>query len=93
MKHFATFKLNSLLFNHINDFYYGLEENQEMFENHQPNDNRLSKQHKVFKLILEQNDNKLHFALNSRQHEIAYLRYVSKQILQFLLPENVHKCR
>ena len=54
---------------------------------------RISKQNEILKLILQQNENGVHFALNSRHHELAYLRQASKQLLQFLLPDYILKCK
>ena len=98
MKHFATFKLNTILFNHINEFYSCLESHPDIFydefgwKNASPKE-KLAKQHEIVKLILKENENSSHYALNSRHHELAYLRHTSKQILQFLLPDDVLKCR
>lgn len=54
---------------------------------------RISKQHEFFKLVIEQSEKKSHFALKSRNHELMYFRQICKQILPFLLPENVYKCK
>jgi hypothetical protein len=58
------------------------------------NEKRVEKQHELFKLMQQNNcDAQDHIALYSRKHETAYLRQLCKQILPFILPENVLKCR
>ena len=53
-------------------------------------DERVARQHELFKIISQ--DNEAHFAVNSRKHELIYLRQTSKKILGYLLPENMLKC-
>ena len=93
MKHFATFKLNTILFNHITDLTKCYQANMDQFKDLNSLEDRLSKQHDIFKLIVEQNEGNCHFALKSRKHELIYLRQICKQILPFLLPDSVSKCK
>ena len=93
MSHFATYKLNTILFNHINDLIKCYENNLDSLNDLKTLKDRISKQHELFKLITEKNEVRSHFALQSRKHELVYLRQVCKQILPFLLPENVCKCK
>lgn len=102
INHFATFKLNTVLFNHINDFYFCHAD----YLNSSSTDlqtltksQRIALQHELLKHIINRNDlntesgSSGHIALNSRQHELAYLRQISKRILPLLLPNHVLKCR
>lgn len=55
-------------------------------------------QHDFLKFIQDRNEQEDgsdcgHFALKSRQHELVYLRQVTKKILPFLLPGSILKCR
>ena len=93
LNHFATFKLNTILFNHINDLTRCHQDNISQFSHVKTFKDRLAKQHDLFKLIVEKNEGSCHFALKSRKHELIYLRQICKQILPFLLPESVQKCK
>lgn len=96
MNYFVTFKLNTLIFNHINDFndFYQNSENSNDLKNLESHQQRLDKQFEIIKLILHQNnDSQAHVAISSRKHELAYLRHAVKQILPFLLPESISKSR
>lgn len=96
LKHFATFKLNSLLYNHISDFYScSMQANTKLIDLKQVKslDERVLKQHELFKQILNKNELNSHYALISRQHELTYLRHISKQLLIFLLPDYVLNCK
>ena len=93
LNHFVTFKLNTILFNHINDFIKCYENNLELLRDLNTLKVRIAKQHELVKLVFEQSDRKPHFTLKSRRHELVYLRQICKQILPFLLPENVFKCK
>jgi hypothetical protein len=98
LNHFSTFKLNTILFNHINEFYSCVESHPDLFYDEAGWKNasleeKLAKQDEILKRMLKENENSVHYALSSRQHELTYLRHTSKQILTFLLPEDVLKCR
>ena len=93
LNYFACFNLNTILLNHVNEFYCCMADkhslNMEEFR-HLSLDERVSRQHELFKAVSHEND--AHFALNSRKHELIYLRQTSKKILAFLLPEHMLKC-
>ncbi len=95
MNDFVTFKLNTLLHNHIHDFIKCYESSTE-FKNLKNLQERLSKQNDLFKLIVQENvsiNSNVHFAMSSRKHELVYLRQVCKKILPFLLPDNVSRSK
>lgn len=84
-----------MLYNHIHDFVKCYQASTE-FKNLKTSQERLSKQNYLFKLIVQENisiNSNVHFALNSRKHELVYLRHICKKILPFLLPDNVSKSK
>ena len=96
MQRLFTYKLNSILFNHIKDFASGAS----MPENNTPNattttmQDRVARQHDLLKAIVETSTGgECHVALQSRHHELSYLRTLCKQMLPLLLPDYVHKCK
>ncbi len=83
--------MNSILYNHFHDFY---QTNQNVNIENLTQRKRIELQHQIFKQMLQNNiDSQDHIALHSRKHELAYLRQIAKQVLPFLLPENVLKCK
>lgn len=92
--------MNTILFNHINDFNEFCKNNSSLINNDVnrtnllTNKQRLEKQFEIFKVLMQQNCDTLnHFALSSRRNEIAYLRQMCKQAMPFLLPDTILKCR
>lgn len=95
INHLVTFRLNTILYNHISDFS---ELNSiKSFKNLKKPDNlndRIKIQFELLKLITQTVDkSQLHFALTSRKNELKYLRQISKQILANLLPQHISKCK
>ncbi len=95
LNHFVTYKLNTVLFNHIKDFA-NLYNSSSDLKSFSTIEERLTNQHKIFRLLMSNSDSNeeiCHFALKSRKHELAYLRQACKQILPFVLPEYITKCK
>jgi sorting nexin-14 len=83
----------------MNDFYRCHEEHlaNESLQTLTP-EQRIKMQHDFLKFMVNKNEEEDvggsgHFALKSRQHELVYLRQVTKQIFPLLLPSNILKCR
>ncbi len=100
VNYFAVYKLNTILANHISDFYFCHEaflKSQQKDLQNLTQEQRIAIQHELLRNIAVRNESHSpeggHFALTSRQHELVYLRQTSKKILPFLLPNHVVKCR
>ncbi len=100
INYFATYKLNTILANHINDFYFCHEDylhSQQKDLQDLNEKQRITIQHELLKNIITRNESQTgeggHFALASRHHELVYLRQMSKKILPFILPNHIVKCR
>ncbi|CAF0709444.1 unnamed protein product [Brachionus calyciflorus] len=93
LKHLITFRLNSIIYNHISDFNE-LYKNDENFKNSNTPNERLEKQFELFKKLVEINEkNQFHFTLTSRKNELKYLKQLCNQVLPFILPDHILKCR
>lgn len=90
-------KFNTLLYNHLSDFSEFYKNHAEQFNLSRTSlsaNKRIEKQFEIFKLIMKKNPDKcIHFALTSRENEIVYLKKMCKQVLTFLLPDYILKCR
>ncbi len=87
--------MNTILFNHIKDFANVYNSSSDL-KSFNTIEQRLAKQHEIFKLLIfnsDSNEETCHFALKSRKHELAYLRQTCKQMLPFVLPEYITKCK
>ncbi|RNA09819.1 sorting nexin-14 isoform X1, partial [Brachionus plicatilis] len=85
--HFITFRINSILFNHVSEF-----ENTSIFYSNSKE--RLDHQFELLEKIREAREIKsVHTALTSRDEELKYLRKISKKIFSYLFPEHILKCR
>lgn len=85
--HFITFRINSILYNHVAEF----NETCIFYQKYQ---DRLENQFKVLEKVQQAREDKsVHPALLSRDEELKYLKRISKKLLCYLLPDHVLKCK
>lgn len=94
------YKTNTLVYNHLSDFIQVYKSNPELIEHNAAKlkaltpKERIDKQFAIFKATMQKSTETFnHFALSSRRNELAYLRKMCSQVLPFLLPDSIIKCR
>ena len=79
VKDFVSSKLNTILFNHLKNFY---DHYDELKKNNNENDFV-----KLNSIISSKHKSKVHIALFSRKHEVNYLRETCSNLLPLILPD------